>query len=99
MHGLTKPLNQHDLKDILLSQDIDVGLFYGDFYSTQDNYPFGVVDRTQRERIFIHRKSNKIVRYEISKALLDLRKNQWMSGLGDRKEEQTMTLGERMAKL
>ena len=42
---LKQEISQGQLKEILQEYGISVGLLYGDFYSTQDNVPFGVVDR------------------------------------------------------
>ena len=59
------------MHDVLLRQEVMVGIFYPDFYSTQDNYPFGVLEPSQRYRFFVHKKTRKLLRIEISKSVLE----------------------------
>ena len=54
-----------------MDHGVNVALFYGDFYSTQDNLPYGIADRTQRHRIYVYKKTNKMVRIEMSKQYLN----------------------------
>ena len=58
--------------ELLLRHGVSVSLLYGDFYSSQDNYPFGVSDSNQRQRVFVHRPTMKLMRIEVSKKYLSM---------------------------
>ena len=59
----------------MLANRVTVGILYGDFYSSQDSYPYGVSNRLQRHRIFIHQKTRQILRVEMGKELLEMAAN------------------------
>ena len=45
LQALKHDISQDQLKSVLLS-GVQVCVLYGDFYSTQENVPFGIADRT-----------------------------------------------------
>ncbi len=59
-------------EDLLqMSQEVNVGLWYGDFHSPNDGYPL-LVEKAYRRRIYYIRDDwNKLVRVEMSKAMVD----------------------------
>jgi hypothetical protein len=53
-----------------ICKKVIIAIWYGDFYSTNDNYPF-LIERTQRGRLWLEKSSGKLIRIEYSKKLLN----------------------------
>jgi hypothetical protein len=46
-----------------------LGLWYGDFYSQNESYPF-MIDRHQRRRMWMNKETGKVFRLEIAKTIV-----------------------------
>ena len=53
-----------------MSQEINTGLWYGDFYSPNDNYTSGVEKKQRRRFYYAGENWNGILRVEMSKSLI-----------------------------
>ena len=58
-------------EDLLsISKHVVLAVSYGDFYSTNDNYPY-MCERGQRRRFWMHKDTGIMFRVEISKNIID----------------------------
>ena len=61
--------NKEDL--IHMAQEMNTGVWYGDFYSPNDGYPMAVETNSRRRMYYMKDNWNQVLRVEVSKAILD----------------------------